>query len=207
MIVTTLSPCIVQKRRVHWRRPMVVMRQGRLTSLFQALQLGATMLSCDVKTRSENQLSRINFQTFSTGFSSGAVAGSAARLTLKGAFSLALISHPARSSCALPCALGATASARPATCRVTALMLQKVGPGRRLFPQRADSAEDVGRLGALVVGVQRAVRRVWPSGEPRERVALTSAISAAKPHFRKPPWSTLSAHGGGAGLLALRSPD
>jgi hypothetical protein len=49
-------------------------------SLFHASQQWSMMLSCDVKTRLESQLSRINCQMFSTGLSSGHLAGSATML-------------------------------------------------------------------------------------------------------------------------------
>ncbi len=50
--------------------------QGWSTSLFQASQQWSTMASYDANTRFESQLSRMNCQTFSCGFSSGHFAGS-----------------------------------------------------------------------------------------------------------------------------------
>jgi hypothetical protein len=53
--------------------PMDIIRQGWSVSLFEALRQWSTMLSQDWKTRSKNQLSRMNCQTFSMALSSGLI--------------------------------------------------------------------------------------------------------------------------------------
>ena len=53
------------------------------------------MLSYEVKTRLESQLSRMNCQMFSTGLSSGHLAGSAMMLMLSGTTSFPVMCHPA----------------------------------------------------------------------------------------------------------------
>ncbi len=45
----------------------------------------------------DNQLSRMNCQMFSTGFSSGALGGKASNVMLDGISSLPVVCHPARS--------------------------------------------------------------------------------------------------------------
>ena len=50
-------------------------RQGWSASRFQASQQWSTMALYEAKTRLDSQLSRMNCQTFSTGFSSGHLAG------------------------------------------------------------------------------------------------------------------------------------
>jgi len=53
-------------------------------SLFQASQQWSTMSSKDLKIRFESQLSRMNCQTFSCGFSSGHFAGNGMSVMLGG---------------------------------------------------------------------------------------------------------------------------
>jgi len=64
----------------HCRMPMDMMRHGWLARLFQAKQQWSTMSSQDLKMRFDSQLSRMNCQTFSTGFSSGHRGGSGNRV-------------------------------------------------------------------------------------------------------------------------------
>ena len=75
--------------------PMDIMRHGWSMSLFQAWQQWATMSSYDLNTRFEIQLSRMNCQTFSTGFSSGDRGGSGSREMFPGTFSFDDKCHPA----------------------------------------------------------------------------------------------------------------
>ncbi|MBC6439166.1 MAG: HAMP domain-containing histidine kinase [Rhodospirillales bacterium] len=56
--------------------PIEVMRSGSLINMFQASQQFATISSSLAKTRFESQLSRMDCQTFSTGFNSGDLGGS-----------------------------------------------------------------------------------------------------------------------------------
>ena len=58
-------------------------------SLFQASQQWSTMSSKDLKIRFESQLSRMNCQTFSCGFSSGHFAGNGMSVMLGGTIELA----------------------------------------------------------------------------------------------------------------------
>ncbi len=64
-------------------------------SLFQASQHRATMSSYDLKTRLDSQLSRMNCQMFSTGFSSGDLGGKSRIVMLGGISSFPVVCHPA----------------------------------------------------------------------------------------------------------------
>ena len=64
------------------------MSQGWSMSLFQASQQWSTTSVWEVKIRFESQFSRMNCQTFSAGFNSGAFAGSGISVTLGGTASL-----------------------------------------------------------------------------------------------------------------------
>lgn len=119
-----IPTCIDHNPRVHCRRPMVMMRQGWSTSLFQASQQWSTMLSWEVKTRFDSQLSRMNCQTFSTGFSSGHLGGSGMMLMLPGTASFPDMCQPAWSISTTAWAPGATASAISARCRDMVSVLQ-----------------------------------------------------------------------------------
>ncbi len=67
-------------------------------SLFQAWRHRARISSYDLKTRLDSQLSRMNCQMFSTGFSSGALGGKGGSVMLGGTASLAVVCHPAWSA-------------------------------------------------------------------------------------------------------------
>ena len=71
-------------------------------------------------TRLDNQLSRRNCQMFSTGFNSGARAGSSTSVRLSGTTRSLAQCHPARSISMTPWAPGATACATSAKCRLIA---------------------------------------------------------------------------------------
>lgn len=88
-VLTTQNPL------AHLRHPMDVMRSGSSMSLFQASQHRATLSSQDVNTRFESQLSRMNCQTFSTGFSSGECGGRGSKVVLSGIWSFGDVCHPA----------------------------------------------------------------------------------------------------------------
>ena len=77
------------------RMPMDMMVHGWSMSLFQASQQSATISSYELKILFDNQLSRMNCQTFSTGFSSGDRGGSGSRVMLSGMSSFGDMCHPA----------------------------------------------------------------------------------------------------------------
>ena len=64
-------------------------------SLFQASQHRVTMSSYDLKILLDNQLSRMNCQMFSTGFSSGDRGGSNKSVMFGGTTSLPVVCQPA----------------------------------------------------------------------------------------------------------------
>ena len=64
---------------------------GWSMSLFQASQHRARISSCDLKTRLDNQLSRMNCQMFSTGLSSGDLGGKNRSVMLGGITSLPVV--------------------------------------------------------------------------------------------------------------------
>ena len=74
---------------------MEIIFHGWSMSLFQASQLRATISSDDLKTRLDNQLSRMNCHMFSTGFSSGDLGGNGRSVMLGGITSLPVVCHPA----------------------------------------------------------------------------------------------------------------
>ena len=140
------------------------------------------MLSCDVKTRLDSQLSRRNCQTFSTGFSSGHFAGSATMLMFAGTSSLPVMCpaslihqhHGVGTGCDRERYLGemqghglgvAEGQYQPGT-------LPKLG---------ADCAEDKGRFGPLVLGRRLAGPASGPA--PRDLVFLAIARLVLEPYF------------------------
>ena len=66
---------------------MAMIRVGCSTSLFQGSQHWSTMSSKDLNIRFEGQLSRMNCQTFSCGFSYGHFAGNGMSVILGGTVS------------------------------------------------------------------------------------------------------------------------
>src|SRR5215213_9909186 len=78
------------------------------------------MLRQEANTRLDNQLSRRNCQMFSTGFNSGARAGSSTSVRLSGTTRSLARCHPARSISMTPWAPGATACDTSARCRLMA---------------------------------------------------------------------------------------
>src|SRR3954471_7179029 len=74
----------------------------------------------EANTRLDNQLSRRNCQMFSTGFNSGARAGSSTSVRLSGTTRSLARCHPARSISRTPWAPGAPACATSARCRLMA---------------------------------------------------------------------------------------
>jgi hypothetical protein len=72
-----------------------MMRQGWFISLLHASQQWLTMSSKDLKIRFESQLSRMNCQMFSCGFSSGHFAGNGIRVMLGGTINLPDTCQPA----------------------------------------------------------------------------------------------------------------
>src|SRR5918995_352702 len=83
------------------------------------------MWGYEVKIRVDSQFSRMNCQTFSTGFNSGALAGSGTRVMLAGILSRFERCQPAWSSRTTACAPGATASEISARCRAMACAVQR----------------------------------------------------------------------------------
>ena len=65
-----------------------MMSQGWSVSLFQASQQWSRMSGEEVKIRFDNQFSRRNCQMVSTGFNSGALAGSGTRVMVAGTTAL-----------------------------------------------------------------------------------------------------------------------
>src|SRR6266446_9189291 len=84
---------IDQNRCAQSRNPIDIIVQGWSTSLFQEKQQCSRM--SERKTRLESQLSRMNCQTFSTGLSSGHLAGSGTSVMFGGTMSLSDRCHPA----------------------------------------------------------------------------------------------------------------
>jgi hypothetical protein len=78
-----------------------------------------------VNTRFEIQFSRMNCQMFSTGFNSGAFAGSGTSVMFDGTFSLVETCQPAWSSSSTACAPGATAWEISAKCSAMASVVQR----------------------------------------------------------------------------------
>ena len=64
-------------------------------SLFQASEHIATISSYDLKIRLESQFSRMNWQMFSTGLSSGDLGGKGKSVMLDGISSFPVVCHPA----------------------------------------------------------------------------------------------------------------
>ena len=71
MLEGLIPVCVDQNPLVQVLVPMDMVAHGCSMSLFQASALRSTISSKDLKTRLESQLSQMNCQTFSTGFSSG----------------------------------------------------------------------------------------------------------------------------------------
>src|SRR4051794_3668036 len=106
----------------------------------------------EANTRLDNQLSRRNCQMFSTGFNSGARAGSSTSVRLSGTMRSLARCHPARSISMTPWAPGATACATSAKCRFNrGRIASGQDQGRALALLRADRPEDVDRARPLVV--------------------------------------------------------
>ena len=113
------NPC------AHFLRPMDMIFHGRSMSLFQAWQQMATISSYDLKIRLDSQLSRMNCQMFSTGFSSGALGGKGSSVMLAGTSSLPVVCHPARSRMSTGWAPDATWDEISSRCHCMALVLQR----------------------------------------------------------------------------------
>src|SRR3954471_23513677 len=98
----------------------------------------------------------MNCQTFSAGLSSGHLGGSATSVMLSGSTRPAERCHPAWSTTSTACLSGATSAAISARCRFIASVLQagRTSAGS-LAIAGADSPEDVGRSGALIVRRRR----------------------------------------------------
>ena len=150
-------------------------------SLFHASQQWSTMLSQEVKSRLESQLSRMNCQMFSTGFSSGHLAGRAMMLILAGT---ELAGH-------VPTGLIHQHDRVSAGCDGERYLVQMQGHGFgiaegqhqpcALAVFRADRAKDVGRFRPLILG------RRWPCPAsrpaPRDLVLLTNAGFVLEPYL------------------------
>ena len=113
------NPC------AHFLRPMDMIFHGWSMSLFQAWQQMATISSYDLKIRLDSQLSRMNCQMFSTGFSSGALGGKGSSVMLAGTSSLPVVCHPARSRMSTAWAPDATWDEISSRCHCMALVLQR----------------------------------------------------------------------------------
>ena len=74
---------------------MDIIFQGWSISLFQASEHIATISSYDLKTRLDNQFSRMYCQMFSTGLSSGDLGGRGRSVMLGGILSLPVVCYPA----------------------------------------------------------------------------------------------------------------
>src|SRR5829696_5029662 len=130
--------------------------------------------------RLESQLSRMNCQTFSTGFSSGHLAGSATRVMF------GRHDEPARKVPSGPVdeehGMG---SRRHLGCDLGQVQVHGFGvagrqdQGSSLALARADGAKDVGRGRALIVGCRGA--RAPPSPPPRDLVLLADARLVREP--------------------------
>src|SRR3954452_4749830 len=129
----------------------------------------------EANTRLDNQLSRRNCQMFSTGFNSGARAGSSTSVRLSGTTRSLARCHPARSISMTPWAPGATACATSAKCRRIQVQAHglRVASGQHqgcaLALLRADRPEDVDRTRPLIV---RGAGSGAPSGPAAGNLVL-----------------------------------
>src|SRR3954451_13074049 len=109
----------------------------------------------EANTRLDNQLSRKNCQMCSTGFNSGARAGSSTSVRLSGTTRSLAQCHPARSISMTPWAPGATACATSAKCRLIAGVSHRGRTRAAPLPccalLRADRSEDVDRACPLIM--------------------------------------------------------
>src|SRR3954465_5256311 len=117
------------------------------------------MSRSEANTRLDNQLSRKNCQMFSTGFNSGARAGSSTSVRLSGTTRSLARCHPARSISMTPWAPGATACATSARCRLMACVSHR---GRT----RAAPLPCCGQIAPkIIMGGKAIVERQKPAQE------------------------------------------
>src|SRR5829696_1700964 len=103
-------------------------------------------------------------QMFSTGFNSGALAGSGRRVMLAGTTRFLDGCQPAWSTRTRACAPGATACAISFRCKVMPSVVQRGRTKPCSFAlSRADCSKDVGRGGPLVLGGGRARAAFGPA--------------------------------------------
>src|SRR5688572_28894020 len=130
--------------------------------------------------RFDSQLSRMNCQTFSMGFSSGQLGGSATRVMFGGTTSRLERCHPARSMRST-----AWGSRRHLGCDLGEVQVHGYGvagrqnQGSSLAFARADRAEDVGRGRALIVRCRGP--RAPPDPPARNLVLLADARLVREP--------------------------
>src|SRR3954454_11989526 len=134
----------------------------------------------EANTRLDNQLSRRNCQMFSTGFNSGARAGSSTSVRLSGTTRSLVQCHPARSISRTPWAPGATACATSASAGSSRAYRIAAAPGPRPCPVAGrsprgwrpnSSADHAGPGAGCPVGPSDA--RSCSSGPPAPRPATT----------------------------------
>ena len=162
-------------------------------SLFHASQQWSTMSSKDLKIRFESQLSRMNCQTFSCGFSSGHFAGNGISVMLGGTMSLpempaGLIDeqHGVRARRDLGGDFGQVQVHRFG-------VAPGQDEGRALAVLGADCAEDISRGGSLIFGSARTRAALGPAAG--DLVLLADARLVGEPDLY------------GGGIDALLAPD
>src|SRR3954462_13303381 len=164
------------------RRPMDMMSQGWSMRRFQASQQWSTMSRQEANTRLDNPLSRRNCQMFSTGFNSGARAGSSTSVRLSGTTRSLAQCHPARSISMTPWAPGATACATSARGRLMACVSHRGSTQAAPLPccvlLRADRPEDVDRTRPLIV---RGAGPGAPSGPAARDLVLLADTGLVLP--------------------------
>ena len=132
--------------------------------------------------RLESQVWRRYCQTFSTGLSSGAREGSQIGVMFSGMTRLGVVCQPARSKRSTACAPTATLRLISSRWSLHRLAVGKRQRQRRaLALGRADGAEEIGALVALVCGLSRP--RSSPRPLPHKAVLLTDARLVLKPDF------------------------
>src|SRR3954449_5318406 len=118
----------------------------------------------EANTRLDNQLSRRNCQMFSTGFNSGARAGSSTSVRLSGTTKSLVRCHPARSISMTPWAPGATACATSAKFRLQTWCLPNVTYcvlGRKPVTCDGDVVKLVNTADVYSKGREAAQLREW----------------------------------------------
>ena len=140
------------------------------------------MSSYPLKTRFESQLSRMNCQTFSTGFSSGERDGRGRSVMFPGTTSAPARCQPARSRMRTAWASGATAPLISSEMLLHRLRVaERHDDAGALALRRTDRTEDVGPGGALVVWRPRP--GAAPGPPPGELVLLADPRLVLEPEL------------------------